>query len=85
MWSLRAPHLFFAIQQSFLGTDLYEAFLKGVGAAAASMVLAGLAQRLHAGDTVQSAQLPGGAGAEFETAEALVIPTGRTGEYGFCP
>ncbi|MEA2441360.1 MAG: hypothetical protein QOH76_2784 [Thermoleophilaceae bacterium] len=34
------------------------------------MVLAGLAQRLYAGDKVRSAQLPGGAGAEFETAEA---------------
>jgi TolA-binding protein len=65
-----AVGVFFATQQAGTGAPLYEAFLKGVGAAAAVMVLAGLAQRLHAGDKVESAQLPGGAGAAFETAEA---------------
>jgi hypothetical protein len=62
--------VFFAVQQAATGSPLYEAFLKGVGAAAAVMVLAGLAQRLYAGDKMKTAQLPGGAGAGFETAEA---------------
>jgi hypothetical protein len=61
---------FFAVQQAATGSSLYLAFLKGVGAAAAAMVLAGLAERLHAGDKIQAAQLPGGAGARFETSEA---------------
>jgi hypothetical protein len=62
--------LFFGVQQAATGSSLYEAFLKGVAAAAAVMLLAGIAQRLFEGDKVQSAQLPGGAGAAFETAEA---------------
>ena len=62
--------VFFGVQQAATGESLYEAFLKGVGAAAAMMVLAGLAQRLYAGDKMQNAQLPGGAGAGFETTEA---------------
>lgn len=61
---------FFLIQQVATGAALYSAFLKGAGAAAAVMVLAGLAQRLYAGDKMQGAQLPGGAGAQFETTEA---------------
>jgi hypothetical protein len=59
-----------AVQQAATGSDLYAAFLKGVGAAAALMVLAGLAQRLWEGDRVEGAQLPGGAGAQFEPVEA---------------
>jgi TolA-binding protein len=62
--------LFFGIQKAATGSSLYGAFLMGLGAAAAVMVLLALAQRLYEGSRVQSAQLPGGAGAEFETAEA---------------
>jgi hypothetical protein len=60
----------FGVQQAASGNDLYVAFLKGVGAAAALMVLASVAQRLWEGDRVESAQLPGGAGAQFEPVEA---------------
>jgi len=61
---------FLGIQQAATSSSLYEAFLKGVGAAAAMMLLLGIAQRLYEGDRMKSAQLPGGAGAQFETAEA---------------
>lgn len=61
---------FFLVQQVATGSELYVAFLKGIGAAAAGMVLAGLAQRLWRGDKMQSAQLPGGPGAQFEPEEA---------------
>ncbi len=62
--------LFFGIQQAATGTTLYAAFLKGAAAAALVMVGGGFAQRLHEGDKMESAQLPGGAGAQFESAEA---------------
>jgi len=62
--------LFFAVQQVAMGGRLYDAALKGIGVAAAVMVLAGFSQRLYAGDKLQSAQLPGGAGGTFETTEA---------------
>ncbi|MDQ6744753.1 MAG: hypothetical protein M3Z27_01845 [Actinomycetota bacterium] len=62
--------LFFAVQQTATGVTLYGAVLKGIGVATAVMVLAAFSQRLYAGDKLQSAQLPGGAGGTFETAEA---------------
>jgi uncharacterized coiled-coil protein SlyX len=70
VWIGLAVGVFFGVQLAATGSSLYEAFLKGVAATAAVMVLAGLAQRLYEGDKVHSAQLPGGAGAEFETAAA---------------
>jgi hypothetical protein len=60
----------FVVQQEATGAALYWAALKGLGLSAALMVLLGLAQRLWEGEKMQSAQLPGGAGAGFETAEA---------------
>jgi hypothetical protein len=61
---------FFLVQQVATDADHYVAFLKAVGAAAGLMVLAGLAQRLWEGDRIEGAQLPGGAGAQFEPVEA---------------
>jgi hypothetical protein len=62
---------FFFVQRAAGGVALYAAFLESCGAAAALMVLAGLAQRLHGGDRLRSARLPGGVGAEFESTEAV--------------
>lgn len=69
---------FFFVERAVAGAGLYVAFLEGCGAAAAVMVLAGLAQRLHAGDRLQAAQLPGG-GAQFESSEA--VESVRAGVY----
>jgi TolA-binding protein len=62
--------VFFGVQQAVVGSDVYEAFLKGVGAVGALMVLAGLGQRMYEGERMQGGQLPGGAGAQFEPEEA---------------
>ena len=48
----------------------YSAFLKASGATGLLLILLGLGQRLWEGDKMQGGQLPGGAGADFEPAEA---------------
>lgn len=52
------------------GDQAYIAFLKGAGATAVLFVLLGLGQRLWEGDKMQSGQLPGGGGAQFEPVDA---------------
>jgi len=61
---------FFFVEQALVGSVVYAAFLKAIGAGAAVMVLLGLGQRLWEGERMQGGQLPGGAGAQFEAAEA---------------
>ena len=62
---------FFMVRQARAGVDLYVAFIEACGAAAALMVLFGLAERLYSGDRFESVQLPGGAGASFENKSAV--------------
>jgi hypothetical protein len=66
-----ATGAFFLAQQVAAGAGLYPAFLKGWSAAVAVAIFAAVAQRLHAGDRIQGAQFPGGAGAQFESTEAV--------------
>jgi hypothetical protein len=59
---------FFFIQRLIGDDSLWDAFIKGAGAAFAVMILSGVARRFWKGERVESAQGPGGWGMTFARA-----------------